>query len=271
METRILTVTPAMATHWLNNTTTKNRKIDPIYVANLAKDMQMGKWKELTGEAIKFSGRNNLIDGFHRLNAIIKSGKSLKMLAINNLEDDVFKFLDSGRKRSAGDVLTIAGVGDSSNMASGIKRFEILKNNRIVIQEPGNSKQKLTSNDVYNIYMSDSQSFDISLKKAASWYLKFRLISRSEYMAIYHLLKVNYPEKIESFFNEVANGTNLNMTNPAYHLREFFIKNNSSKFRVKNSFKIIYIIIAWNAYVLNREIKVLRFNPDIQEVPKWIK
>jgi predicted nucleic acid-binding Zn ribbon protein len=68
----IVYVTPEMAERWLGhnkvNRNLRNRRVDQF-----ARDMRSGRW-QLTGEAIKFGKSGNLIDGQHRLWAVIESG-----------------------------------------------------------------------------------------------------------------------------------------------------------------------------------------------------
>lgn len=78
--------------------------------------MEKGQWK-LTGDSIKFNGAN-LIDGQHRLEAVVRSKTTIQCLVVRNLERDVFDVLDTGRGRQAGDVLSAYGYGNVYLLAS---------------------------------------------------------------------------------------------------------------------------------------------------------
>ena len=81
-----------------------NRKLRVAHVRNLAGAMSRGEWR-LTHQGIAFSETGRLIDGQHRLNAVIESGKSVAMVVIRGLPDDSFKAVDLGNRRTTADVL----------------------------------------------------------------------------------------------------------------------------------------------------------------------
>lgn len=73
----IETVTPMKAARWLKRNIA-NRRVSPKVVRNYAGDMSRGEWL-LNGEAIKFDRDGNLLDGQHRLGAIVHNGKSVRL------------------------------------------------------------------------------------------------------------------------------------------------------------------------------------------------
>lgn len=114
---KIETVTPQKAEAWLGKAA-GNRNIRATKVAEYAAAMTRGEWK-LSGEAIKFNGQD-MIDGQHRLKAVIESGQSVPMLVVRGLETDVMEVLDTGTKRTLADLLKIRGEVNALNLASAI-------------------------------------------------------------------------------------------------------------------------------------------------------
>lgn len=106
MRTRIETVMPDDALNYLAMNMV-NRRISPERVNAYAYSMANGDWQQ-NGESIKFNKRGELIDGQHRLSAVIKSGKPVTMLIAYDIDDDV-NIIDRNRPRSATDVLRISG------------------------------------------------------------------------------------------------------------------------------------------------------------------
>ena len=115
-------VTPEIAKQWLVKNVS-NRKVSPPLVERYARDMGAGNW-ELNGETVKFDSSRRLIDGQHRLSAIIKSGKSCKLYVATGLPTSykVAATIDNGRSRSAADVLRMNGYSHHTRMAA-IARF----------------------------------------------------------------------------------------------------------------------------------------------------
>lgn len=112
-------IDPDTAARWLKRNP-KNRKISSTDVATYARDMAAGNWL-LTGEAIKFAPDGRLLDGQHRLLAIIKAGVTITMLVIRNVSEDAQSVMDTGKKRTASDALDIAGHKHTTNLAAAAK------------------------------------------------------------------------------------------------------------------------------------------------------
>lgn len=112
-------IDPETAARWLKKNT-KNRKLSDTDINTYARDMAAGNW-HLTGEAIKFAPDGRLLDGQHRLRAIIKSGVTITMLVIRNVSADAQSVMDTGKKRTASDALDIAEHVNTSMLAAAAK------------------------------------------------------------------------------------------------------------------------------------------------------
>jgi len=74
MEFKQLTITPSIAKGYLENNQ-NNRRVKDTKVKLYAREMMAGRWKEGTAEFIKISKAGNVLDGQHRLLAIIMANK----------------------------------------------------------------------------------------------------------------------------------------------------------------------------------------------------
>jgi hypothetical protein len=59
------------------------------------------KWKQDTGECIKISKTGRILDGQHRLKAVILSNCSIYFYVATNIDDSVFDVLDTGKARNS--------------------------------------------------------------------------------------------------------------------------------------------------------------------------
>ena len=118
IETKI--IGPEAATELLSKNT-KNRSAKKSNVTFLAKQMSEGKWRN-NGETLKFSKTNKLLDGQHRLLAVIECGVAQSFTIVKGLDDDVFATIDSGKRRDAADNLAIAGYSYGPALAAIIKQ-----------------------------------------------------------------------------------------------------------------------------------------------------
>lgn len=99
---RVVEVTPDMAQHLVDAANFGNRKLKPSVVSKYAKLMRDGDWK-LSPETIAISKTGRLLNGQHRMHAIVKSGVTCRFLFATGFDDDVFGVLDRGAKRSISD------------------------------------------------------------------------------------------------------------------------------------------------------------------------
>jgi hypothetical protein len=95
-----------MATQWLEGNT-HNRPLNQGAVDMLAQEIREGRWK-LTHQGIAFDKDGVLIDGQHRLWAVIESGVTVPMVVSHGFELGVQTVIDTHRPRSAADRITLA-------------------------------------------------------------------------------------------------------------------------------------------------------------------
>lgn len=103
MKTERVNVTPAMAAKWLGHND-GNRKLREHRVKYFAEAMTRDEWK-LTHQGIAIAKTGRLIDGQHRLRAIVLTGKTVPMLVTTDLEEDTYAVLDAGQARTMADRL----------------------------------------------------------------------------------------------------------------------------------------------------------------------
>lgn len=115
-ESTWVTVTPETAARWLQ-ANTKNRRLRQADVNRYARDMATNNWL-LTGESVKFATDGTLLDGQHRLAAIVKAGVTIALLVVRNVPTDAQGVMDTGRKRTASDALDIAEHKHTSTLAA---------------------------------------------------------------------------------------------------------------------------------------------------------
>lgn len=92
---KVETITPEIAKTMLGENV-NNRRISRDNVNLFAREMRNGEWR-FNGEAIKFGKDGRLLDGQHRLLAVIAADKPLTTLVIRGLEDETQQTMDSGK------------------------------------------------------------------------------------------------------------------------------------------------------------------------------
>lgn len=104
MNVKSILVTPEIAHDWLlkskGNPRWKTGKfVDNKRVAKIAQDIIDNKWFP-GNNSIAFDSDGVLVDGHHRLSAIVKSGKPVESIVVFGLEDSSLKHIDENRGRT---------------------------------------------------------------------------------------------------------------------------------------------------------------------------
>ena len=96
-------VTPEIATTWLKYNLI-NRALRPAVVKFLAMQITLGRWIP-NGDGIDFRKDGVLMNGQHRLHAIIMAGVAVKLMIVPDLDEEVFLIRDRFNPKTAADVL----------------------------------------------------------------------------------------------------------------------------------------------------------------------
>jgi len=264
----IINITPEQAAKMLEKNT-KNRSLNKGRVSRYAIEILNGKWN-LNGVPIVFDKDGTLTDGQHRLHAIIESNVSIETLVVHGVSNQSFLTIDTGKIRSGGDVLSIAGLdGLKSKVLSAlIQRIFQENNNRLGVAfhraqaknttRSAKEKYSLTNEDVLEYYnknfleLDDIYLFCNKFRSNSAKVLPFWQFI----LLFYKLRRINIMDA-EYFMEHLATGAGLNEENPIYHLREKFINlKNSDTEKVPAWHIPAYTYKAWNAF--RRKDKMLR-------------
>jgi hypothetical protein len=258
MKTTTKLITPKIAEELLKLNVT-NRPIKPYKVAEYARQMACGLWMEETGETIKISCTGKLIDGQMRLTALIMTGVSLKFSVNEDLDDDVYKVIDQGVKRSPGDVLHNI-ISDSSMVAAGIRKYMVLKKGwttDAIVGGGGLSNAEIHSSCINNFPFWEGAS-----KNASSWYKKSRVLSKKDFLGFYAYLHDIDDDDSFNFCDVLSHGENLRADDPIKMLREKLLQSLISGHKITPYHKCALIFKAWNYFRKKESITRLVFIKD---------
>ena len=101
----VMDVTPSQAANWLEGNT-HNRPVSQAHVERLAAEMRAGRWR-LTHQGIAFSTGGVLLDGQHRLWAIVMADVDVPLRVFFNESPESVEYLDGGLARNAADRMNL--------------------------------------------------------------------------------------------------------------------------------------------------------------------
>lgn len=254
-------ITPSLANQYLESNV-KNRIINKNLVERYAKEMAEGRWYEDTYELIKFSESGRLLDGQHRLLALIKSKTSFYFHVVHGVKDAVFSVLDTGSKRTSGDTFHISEIKNGNQVSAIIQMYYRVGSSGLTGNDRYLSNQHLISK-----YNERPQFWQDVTNKSLVWYKAFgNVVTPSLVGGFYALFFDLDEEKSYSFMNQFMTGMNIE-NETISKLRQILIKDKTSPKKIGLTYKMAYIIKTWNAFREGVEIKQLKFNSKRSEFP----
>lgn len=113
MYSKIITISPELAKEMLAKNMKNNRRLNHEAVRRYARIMKAGGWI-LSHQGIAFNDKGELIDGQHRLEAIVMANVPVTTMVTYDVcqtEGEAFT-IDVGQKRTTQNILQISGITD---------------------------------------------------------------------------------------------------------------------------------------------------------------
>ena len=248
-------ITPEMAEELIKRNTNNFRKPDSRTVAAYAKEMSLGEWK-LNGDTIKIDYQDGvpvIVDGQHRLMAVIKSGVPIKSIVVRGVNDDGLT-VDRGRKRTLSQWCAYKGYPYASELpalAKGIIAHERGNWNKtqqhygLLQNSPVQSEVKTYIEEHLEV-LADTMKVSKSCKL-----LTCTVLGTIIYVGCGGKKPSKNAEAVW-FVNALNTGENISHEDPVYHLRKKLLDSklaNTLERRMNNHMKQCYATIAWNKTV----------------------
>lgn len=262
MHTQIENVTPSLAAAWLERNTS-NRPLRISRVEAHVEAMKRGEWK-FNGDPIRFAVDGTLLDGQHRLSAVVKSGIAQKFVVISGLPSDVFPTIDIGSNRAASDILALAGMKNTASMAGGARMFMYWKRN-------GNPATPATRYQATNTQILEFCKDNELIQRAASYVRGNKFITKFMSPSIGIFIYMAIAEKSESlavdFLDAVSAREISTKRDAALLLREKLLEMAGSKNRAPRTYKAAIVMKAFRLWQSGKTPKQLsvKSGPDVKE------
>lgn len=268
-------VTPERARQLLGKSRNP-RPLSKTVVANYADQMLHGMW-DYNGDPIRVNSDDELIDGQHRLNAIIQSGKAQKMLIIHGLPNDVFKTVDVGKKRSAGDLLAIEGHAYYVNAAAVARSLLIYDSGVYWAAEAARKIDYKPSPKAIVEYVEKNP--DVMENMSRIFGTKHnkgivRLAGPTPIGMAYTLARRVNEKKADDFLDGVSGEVSTTKTDPRWVVRDFLMRQKIESRglrRLEGKYTQAVMINAANLYFAGLEANVglIRWRPENQWFPRF--
>lgn len=249
-------ITPQIAENYLS-AHTKNRRLRTLVVQRYAQEMKAKRWKRATGETIKIDKSGYVIDGQHRLNAVIMSKTPTYFHVSIGHEEDVFQYLDTGMTRNATDIFKIEGIPNENIIPSIIGVYNLLKAGKR--GDVYGKKHKGTNAVVLKQYYESPEFWQNVARVAGGGYRNFnKVLSPSLIGGFYALFHEIDEEKAMEFIRQLTTGYNIE-NRTLNSLRNRLINDKISIKKMNLSHRMALIIKTWNFYNLGKEVNNVAF------------
>lgn len=250
IQTQTISVTPQLASRWLSRNT-HNRKIRENTVMRYTSDMAAGRWK-YAADPIRFDINGMLIDGQHRLSAIMRQpeGFSLPMLVVSGLEPGSQEVMDQGSRRTAGDQLELRDVKNANQIAA-IARLAVIWDSGLWFRDAHSANVLATSTAIQSWVAENAECVAWLQKNMASIRSNDAMPSVSGFVAV--LFWRVSPARAEGFFYALKEGAGAG--HPINTLDKRLQKMRREGVKWSSRDVVALFIQAWNAWVSHKSPK----------------
>lgn len=254
---KLESISPGKAAEWLTHNIS-NRPLNSKRAKKYAKAISDDVWA-LNGETIKFNCNGELIDGQHRLHAVVISGRTIQSYVLRGLPADAFDTIDSGKSRSNGDRLARRGVKHYALVAA-ITGF-------VFRHEIGDHGSLAPRPDVMDECLARHSGILEAAHDIASIRPKILTPSISGFLLYYgrHL----WGGKSDTFWLSILNAEGLERGTAAHTLYRKLHDAQTRTFDLSRTAKRALCIKAFNAAMLGKSCKVLRWN-ETEDFPEFV-
>lgn len=247
-------ITPDVA-HEMLGRNTHNRNPRKATVSAYARDMLNGDWR-WNGESIKFASDGTLLDGQHRLMAVIESGVSVQTLVIRGLPNEVQETVDGGAKRTFSDVLRLRGETNCTVLAATVRSVSTWKNGYRSMKGSGKHTNAQLLSTLEEIPWLRDGMTQISRVQAS-----VHLPASVGGLCWWLFMSID-AEDANFFFEALSSGENMAAGDPIYELRRVLSSSQDAIRGERNLTWLLAVVIkAWNKYRDGEKVAQLKFRP----------
>lgn len=289
----LMAVTPEVAQSWLRHNY-RNRNQRKLGIRDYASDIAQERY-DINGTTITFSrplrdgedenvpvGSVILIDGQHRLESCVKAGKPFVTYVAFGIKPEARRTVDTGIKRTLGDVFSMDGEVNAMSLAAITKRafFWTQGDHHLRMREESFTHAQGQA------FLQENPELRRSSEVASRTKSQFDITAgvelRQSVAGLAHWLFMQADESLApEFFARLGDGVNMGLDHPVSHLRRRLIKDkkSASQFpsretaRVPDWKMLCYFIRSWNIYLAGPNAKgefpdfLLIGRSDVERMP----
>lgn len=269
------TITPTEAAALLRKSEGQpQRALSDLLVRKLAHAIEAGDWL-LTHQGIALDDAGVVLDGQHRLHAIVLADTPVQIMVARGVDPAGFGVFDTGRSRTTGDALRIAGYGSGAHLAAAA-RYLLAYDDVVGTTERLRAHTRLiSSTDVLHLMESDRgnslmQAYHVADRVAGHGWSRTGF--RTWVTAAIVVLTEGPPshELVLEFCERMYDGANLSPGSPILALRRYCMSDGGlirTAHGIRGDVGIAVTIKAFNAWNAGTVRELMVFRSGVEAMP----
>ena len=262
-------ITPVEAQIILDTKLGANRKMKLHYAESMADAWDRGEYIQ-TGDTLKYDRNGQLIDGQHRLMAVVLSGQITEFVVVEGIDPDAIRVIDAElAKRSLADQLGIIGFKNTAALATVVRASWAMEQN---------GKPQLSGHGGLTMaqaidFIERRSTIEASAVAGRKFAQRTSGITAREFGALFDIMHHTEPGVADNFFDQVSNEYG-DKGSPAVRLVS---RTKAHEAQEQHSVRHVMglFIKAWNAEVEGRKPRSLKMDrdepfPAINDFDKWL-
>lgn len=238
----IESIGPEVAAQWLRANRI-NRPVRNKHVEYLSKQMSSGAW-QLNGQAIIIADTEDILDGQHRLMAVVDAGVRIRSMVVYGITREAFRTIDTGAVRTGSDALYVEFPGHQVQQVKAIGAAvpwcEKLERGHV------SNNSKLANHEII-AYVQHHPSLWNCSEAILSFPKMSRPLSTGIGTALYEMFQRRDHDLAAQFISQLFTGELLKRKSPVYVLREMLIKDAQHKTKSYSaSVRVRMAVKGWN-------------------------
>lgn len=252
LTTKTELITQALAQHLLGMNTA-NRPVSHVRVRALANTMLAGDYKH-TGETVQVSTNNVLLDGQHRLFAVVLAAKTMPEISIPmqvsyNVNPDVMPVIGVGKVRTARDLLGMKGFASASYLASSARQH-------IMLVDDNYDNNKVSNASILQ-HVEANPDLIIGVRLSERMVKSKLFVSRSVLAAVLYefILQGEDQSQLEFLIEQCATGEGIDSLDAIYTLRRWLMENTIARRKFSDRLNAIYFARLIKQAILEKPLR----------------
>lgn len=249
---QLVWLTPEVGQAMLDRNGRTQRNVKEQHILEMIDDIKNDRFP-FTGQTIIQDTNGDLIDGQHRIRAVITAGKPILVLVVRNVDPDAYFAIDNTARRQVADVMRADGYDNVTALGCALRHLDRYQNGKLMGM--GSYTQSRLSTPAARELIMEHPNLQMSIHITT----KIGRLCRS-WGAIgfcHYIFSQKDPKATETFFHAITTGEGLFEGDPILAWRRKLLEKGE---RSSNSGdEVIFLTFkAWDMWRNGRKIKFLK-------------